>query len=152
MTERTRRIDRPRFGMVVTDGAAGRVWMLVSQTRYLPHSSDSDLIWDAVQINTPEAARRGAMRQIVRARVFLAPGEFAEVVADAAEPEDCLFVGGPMDGRRMSTGGIHYWRAAVPPDLSTLFSAYEDPLTADLGIKAVDYELCRDGRYHLTGA
>lgn len=137
-----RRIESPRYGMVVTDGIAGRVFMLVCRTH--PHivRGDYRLVWEALQIGI---RGEGDRRPVMRARVYLAPGEFAEVV-----PGEYEFVGGPADGKRYATGGS---TIVVVPSIPPPSIAFDDePLTdSSTAIQTVDYELRRDGRYHVVG-
>lgn len=145
----TRRIVRPRYGMVVTDGIAGRVFMLLAQVSAAARGDDR-LVWDALRISTsdsPPVYEQGEM-----ARVFLAPGEWAEVVAD--EPTAAAvyypFVGGPADGRTYTTDGSPTFRVPVLTPLTAYSSASAAMRVAPL-VTTVDYELRRDGRYHLVG-
>lgn len=46
----TRRIENPHYGMVVTDGIAGRVFMLIHQAH--PHLLGArQLVWRAVRLD-----------------------------------------------------------------------------------------------------
>lgn len=139
----TRRIESPRYGMVVTDGIAGRVFMLLRRT-YEEAAGDEVFVWEALRIAAPGSRLRHVTQ---RARVLLAPGEFAEVVPDDGKYE---FVGGPLDGRREWTTGAASWQVDVAPPLVPVF--YGDSLSEEpIMVERVGYELRRDGRYHVAG-
>lgn len=65
-----RRIEDPHYGMVVTDGVAQRVFMLV--TRSFPERGDDNFVWWTVRINWDGS--------VAEDMVYLAPGEWAEVI------------------------------------------------------------------------
>ena len=65
----TRRIENPHYGMVVTDGVAARVFMLIAQEVVLYPET---LVWWASRIN--------ANGTVFLDKVYLAPGEWAEVI------------------------------------------------------------------------
>ena len=65
-----RRIEDPHYGMVVTDGVAQRVFMLV--TRSFLERGDDNFVWRAACLNADGSVAQGM--------VYLAPGEWAEVI------------------------------------------------------------------------
>ena len=137
----TRRIEHPRYGMVVTDGTAP-VWMLVAQTYPdAPPGRGDSLVWEAVVLSVPPR----------RDSIFLDPDAFGEVEPFLPPPSDYLFVGGPADGRRYATGGVPLW---VVPTMASLPLALDDESIGPVAPPEpayVYYELRRDGRYHVTG-
>lgn len=143
----TRRIENPRYGMVVTDGTAGRTWMLVRRLEPLFHvSGDENRVWEALRLADRDDLPSSAP---ARDRIFLAPGEFAEVVGDELDPVQYLFVGGPADGKRIATGGRP---EIMVPDIPPMpVFAYSDEPEDPATISITHYELRRDGRYHVMG-
>lgn len=143
----TRRIEHPRYGMVVSDGIAGRVWMLVRRLEPLFHlSGDENLVWEALRLSDRDDLPSSAP---ARDRIFLAPGEFAEVEPFLPPPSDYLFVGGPADGKRIATGGRPEIMVPDMPPMSVF--SYSKELEDPTPISITHYELRRDGRYHVMG-
>lgn len=68
----TRRIEDPRYGMVVTDGVAQRVFMLIRRMYPFSSSWEEMLVWRAACLNADGSVAQGV--------VYLAPGEWAEVI------------------------------------------------------------------------
>ena len=75
-----------------------------------------------------------------------------EAVVDDPRTHEYLFVGGPWGGQSHPTGGVPQYRVAMLPPIMPVYDDGEITTAALPGYEVVDYELRRDGRYHLVGS